>query len=79
MAKTILSVPDISCGHCALTINKALRPIEGVSDVKISIPTKQVEVDYDENLVTIEQMAEILAEQDYPVALTEKAPIPSQR
>ena len=74
MAKTILNVPDISCGHCALTINQALRPIEGVRDVKVSIPAKRVEVEYDEDLVTIERMAVTLAEEDYPVASAEEAP-----
>ena len=77
MEKTILSVPDISCGHCALLIVKALRPIEGVRDVKVSIPSKRIEVEYDEGLVTVERMAEALAEQDYPVASAEEVPLPS--
>ncbi len=78
MAKTILNIPDISCGHCALMINEALRPIEGVRDVKVSIPTKRAEVEYDEDLVTIERMAEALAGEDYPVAAAEEAPLPSR-
>ncbi len=78
MATTILNVPDISCGHCVLTINKALRPIQGVRNVTVSIPTKQVEVEYDDTLVSIDQMAETLADEDYPVASAEEVPISVQ-
>jgi copper chaperone len=78
MAKAILNVPDISCGHCVLTINKALRPIAGVRNVKVSIPSKRVEVEYDADRVTIGRMAEILAEGDYPIASAEQPPIPAQ-
>jgi copper chaperone len=78
-AKTILNVPDISCGHCVLTITKALQPLAGVRNVKVSIPTRQVEVEYDENLVGIDRMAESLAEENYPVAAAEEAPPESTR
>lgn len=78
MAKTILNVPGISCGHCVLTINKALRPLEGVRSVRVSIPTRRVEVEYDEAVIDVERMKEILAQEDYPVASAEEAPLPGK-
>ena len=71
MAKTILSVPDISCGHCERTITDALMPLEGVRSVVVSIPDKRVSVEYDPTVVDIGRMQEILAGEDYPVASAE--------
>ena len=67
MAKTILTVPDISCEHCQLTITKALTPVAGVRSVAVDIPSKQVAVEYDEKVVGVNRLKEVLAEEDYPV------------
>jgi copper chaperone len=67
MATTILNVPDISCEHCEHTITGALTPVEGVRTVNVDIPAKQVRVDYDENVVDVNKMKEILQEEEYPV------------
>ncbi len=40
----VLTVPDMSCNHCKLTIHNALREVDGVEDVKIDIPQRQVEI-----------------------------------
>lgn len=68
MAKTTLSVPDISCEHCERTITEALTPLEGVRDVKVDIPAKQVSVDYDESTVDVNKFKAVLQEEEYPVA-----------
>lgn len=68
MAKTTLSVPDISCEHCERTITEALTPLEGVRDVKVDIPAKQVNVDYDESTVDVNRFKAVLQEEEYPVA-----------
>ena len=68
MAKTTLSVPDISCEHCERTITEALTPLDGVREVKVDIPSKQVNVDYDEGTVGVDKFKAVLQEEDYPVA-----------
>lgn len=68
MARTTFSVPDISCEHCERTITQALSPIEGVTNVKVDVPTRAVTVDYDEGAVSIERFKNILQDEDYPVA-----------
>ena len=68
MAQTTLSVPDISCEHCERTITQALTPLDGVRTVKIDIPAKQVNVDYDESAVDVDKLKAVLQEEDYPVA-----------
>jgi copper chaperone len=68
MARTILSVPDISCEHCEHTITSALTPVEGIQSVRVDIGAKQVSVDYDASRVDVERMQQILNQEDYPVA-----------
>ncbi|HEY8743259.1 MAG TPA: heavy-metal-associated domain-containing protein [Chloroflexota bacterium] len=68
MATTVLMVPDISCEHCERAIKGALTPVEGVQRVSVDIPGKQVQVEFDQSQVSVEQMKVILQEEDYPVA-----------
>ena len=71
MATVTLNVPDISCAHCERTIIQALTPLNGVRGVHVDIPAKQVQVDYDEDVVDLDRLGEILEEADYPVAAAE--------
>lgn len=67
MAKVTLNVPDISCEHCERTITNALSPVEGVRSVRVDIPTKKVQVEYDDSAVDVNKMKGILQEEEYPV------------
>lgn len=67
MAKVTLNVPDISCDHCERTITNALTPVEGVRSVRVDIPAKRVEVEYDDAAVDVNTMKGILQEEEYPV------------
>jgi copper chaperone len=68
MTEAILTVPDISCGHCAQTVTSALTPAEGVEQVTVDIPSKTVKVVYDGERVGVDKLSAILADADYPVA-----------
>jgi copper chaperone len=68
MANVILNVPDISCEHCERTITNALAPIEGVCTINVNIPAREVRVEYDDSVVDVNKMQEVLQEEDYPVA-----------
>jgi copper chaperone len=67
MATTVLNVPDISCEHCQRTITNALTPVSGVRTVNVDIPTRQVRVEYDEKVIDVSKMKDILQAEDYPV------------
>lgn len=73
MARTTLSVPDISCEHCERTITEALTPLEGVRSVQVDIPQKRVQVDYDEASVGVDRFKEVLREEEYPVESAKEA------
>lgn len=40
-----LRVPDMSCGHCVEAVSDAVGQVAGVSDVKVDLDTKRVEVE----------------------------------
>jgi copper chaperone len=72
MLQVKLDVPDISCAHCEKTIVEALRSQPGVKAVAVSVPAKSVLLKYDEEAITLHQVEEILDEEGYPVASTQK-------
>ncbi len=68
MAQSILNIPTISCDHCTRTITDALTGVPGVHTVDVDVPSKQVRVDFDAQVVTLDRLKEVLQAEDYPVA-----------
>ena len=67
MTKAILSVPAISCEGCVRHVTNALKDLEGVRLVNVSLAAKQAQVEFDEGVVSLETMMDVLAEEEYPV------------
>jgi copper chaperone len=59
--------PDISCGHCVATVQKALSPLDGVERVEASAETKQVLVDFDPARISVDRLESALDDAGYPV------------
>ncbi len=59
-------VPNISCGHCVMTIRQELSELEGVTSVQADDPTKMVTLDWDESDLSWEQVRHLLQEINYP-------------
>ncbi|MCS7001320.1 MAG: cation transporter [Dehalococcoidia bacterium] len=68
MTTVILSVPGISCEHCERAVTAALTKENGVASVSVDIPAKTVRLAYDPQVVSLERLTAVLAEEDYPVA-----------
>ncbi len=62
---TVLKVPDMTCGHCELSVQEALDELDGVRNVKADHDTGDVEVAYDENKVDTKQFREAIEEVGY--------------
>jgi copper chaperone len=73
MAKVVLTVPDISCEHCERTVTQALTALDGIRTVNVSIPAKQVRVEYDDGVASLDRMQAALQEEDYPVESVQTA------
>jgi len=65
MEKTTLSIPNISCGHCVMTIEREVGEISGVSEVEGDAASKKVTVSWDAP-ASLEKIKDTLKEIHYP-------------
>jgi copper chaperone len=64
----VLNVPDISCHHCKMAIEKALAGVDGVSDVDVEVEAKTVGLHYDAACTGLDAVEQVMADEGYPVA-----------
>ncbi len=66
MAARTVTVPNISCDHCAHTIKRELGRIQGVTGVEVDTASRSVTVRWQEPPVTWEDIRRALEEINYP-------------
>lgn len=44
------NVPDMSCNHCVMSIENALKTVEGIDNIVITLGTKEVKIEHAQNL-----------------------------
>ena len=57
-------VKDMSCGHCVMSVTKAVKSVDANAKVEVDLATKKVNVETGSERKAI---AEALAEAGYPV------------
>ncbi len=67
MESRTLSIPNISCGHCVMAIQRELGEVEGVSRVEGDPGTKEITVTW-EPPATLERIKAALETIHYPAA-----------
>ncbi len=67
MESKTFSVPNISCGHCVMSIQRELGELDGVSKVEGDPAKKEVTLDW-EAPATLEKIMSTLKEINYPAA-----------
>ena len=65
MEKQTLSIPNITCGHCVMSIKNELSELTGVTRVVGDPESKRVTVEW-ETPATIEGIRKTLKEMNYP-------------
>jgi copper chaperone len=68
MTTETLNVPDISCGHCKMSIEGAVEPLAGVDNVEVAINQRTVSVGYDGSDDTMREIVAAIEGQGYEVA-----------
>ena len=64
--EAVFVAPDIECGGCAASIQKALGQERGVHSVAVDVPTRAVTVGFDGALTGPAQIAATLADIGFP-------------
>lgn len=77
MEKLNLRVEGMTCVNCARAIERALKRLRGVKKVDVSFELGSVSVEYEENLLTPEEIAKVINELGYKVVsdLKKKEPL----
>jgi copper chaperone CopZ len=65
MEKQTFSIPNISCGHCVMTIKNELSELAGISKVDGDPESKNVTVEWDAP-TTVDKIKDTLKEINYP-------------
>lgn len=60
-----LTLPDISCGHCARTVTQTVQALDPAAQVQVDLPTHRVRI---ETTLPAADVEAALAEQGYPAA-----------
>ncbi len=68
MEKVTLSVSGMSCGHCVNAIEGNVGKLDGVAKVKVHLSEGKVDVEFNENVVSLDVIKETIDEQGYDVA-----------
>lgn len=65
-----IEVTGMTCGGCSSNVTKALRAVNGVDNVIVSLPDANAIVQYDEKLTSPEQMKAAIKEAGYGVGVS---------
>ncbi|MBW2252677.1 MAG: heavy-metal-associated domain-containing protein [Deltaproteobacteria bacterium] len=65
MEKQTFVVPNISCGHCVMSIKNELNEIDGVKSVEGDPDTKSIKVEW-ESPTSLDTIKQKLQEINYP-------------
>jgi copper chaperone CopZ len=74
MVQSHFSAPEIECGGCAGSIEKALTKVEGIGAVQVSVEEKTVTVAHDPILVSVAAILTRLEHAGFPATLLPPAP-----
>lgn len=66
MTEMTISVPEIHCDHCKMSIEGAVNALEGVSTATVDVPTAAVAVTFDDP-ASFDTIKSAIEEQGYEV------------
>ena len=67
MEKVTLNVQGMSCGHCVKAVEGSVGALSGVSTVKVDLKASTVEVEFNQQEVTLDKIKETIDDQGYDV------------
>jgi copper chaperone len=67
MEKLTLKIEGMSCGHCEIAIQDAVRRLPGIQKVKASKRKREAAVEYDASVVSAGQIAQAVNDTGYRV------------
>lgn len=69
MEKVVLSVVGMACSGCSANVERTLQSLNGVSSASVSLASRQASIEYDPELITLEQMKKRISEIGYDLVI----------
>ena len=64
----VLNVPTVSCNHCKMAIEGAVKALDGIDAVDVDVQAKSVSVEFDAQSVSLDTIEAAVREEGYDVA-----------
>ena len=64
----VLNVPSVSCNHCKMAIEGAVKALDGIATVDVDVPAKSVSIDFHAESVSLDAIEAVVREEGYEVA-----------
>ena len=62
-----LNVQGMSCGHCVSSVENSVGKLDGVNEVKVHLESGKVDVSFEEDKVSLDEIKETIDDQGYDV------------
>jgi len=69
MKNSVIKVEGMSCGHCKKSIESALLEKQGIESAEVTLAEKIVSVVYNEDIVKLSEIKEIIEDKGFEVYL----------
>ncbi len=67
LANVVMNVEGMSCNHCKMSVEKALKTLNGVKDAVVNLAGKTVSIDYDPAVVDGNNLKKTISDAGYEV------------
>lgn len=67
MQQTTLTIDGMTCGGCVTSVTNALKQVQGVNNVNVSLADKQAVIDFDDSQTTVDTLKEAIEDAGYDV------------
>lgn len=68
MEKTIIGVNGMTCNHCKMSVENALKRLDGVNSAEVSLENKNVTVEFDNSKIGLDALKEAIDDTGFDVA-----------
>lgn len=65
--KICLKIKGMHCEGCSRRLEKVLNAQNGVKDARVSLEEKKSDIEYDKNLISVEELKEVVEDAGFDV------------
>ena len=69
MNEVILEIEGMTCGHCQMTVAKALKEVKGVKEVEVNLETKSAKILFKEGKADEGKLIEAVQKAGYKASV----------